>query len=97
MSAPRNRSVFNGTNPDFLFKNSDFLLKNVDFLLKNVAFIIKQAESHKHMPKRSDHFVYGYMNKWTLAPERGGAHNWEGALSWINETILLRENQDSER
>ena len=39
------RSVFNGTNPDFLFKNPDFLLRNPDFLLKNVDFPIfkKQA------------------------------------------------------
>ena len=36
------RSVFNGTNPDFLLKNPDFLLRNVDFLLKNVDLMIKQ-------------------------------------------------------
>jgi hypothetical protein len=39
----------------------------------------QQAESHKYVPKgKSTEFVFGFKALWTLAPERDGAHNWEG-------------------
>ena len=41
----------------------------------------KQSESHKYMPKNAKDFAFGYKNMWTLAPEREGAHNWEGVGS----------------
>ena len=48
----------------------------------------KQAESHKYMPKGSKDFMFGYKHMWTLAPERGGAHNWEGVGSRSAVTAL---------
>ena len=48
----------------------------------------KQAESHKYMPKNSNEFAFGYKNMWTLAPERDGAHNWEGVGSRSAITAL---------
>ena len=35
------RSVFNGTNSDFLVKNPDFLLKNVGDIIKQVTWVSK--------------------------------------------------------
>ena len=48
----------------------------------------KQAESHKYMPKKSKDFAFGYKSMWTLAPEREGAHNWEGVGSRTAITAL---------
>ena len=48
----------------------------------------KQAESHKYMPKHAKDFAFGYKNMWTLAPERDGAHNWEGVGSRSAITAL---------
>ena len=38
----------------------------------------QQAESHKYMAKGQTDFSFGYKSMWVLAPERDGAHNWEG-------------------
>ena len=48
----------------------------------------QQAESHKYMPKKAKEFVFGYKNMWTLAPERNGAHNWEGVGARTAVTAL---------
>ena len=38
-----------------------------------------QADSHKYKPRESDpDYTFGFDRSWILAPERAGAHNWEG-------------------
>ena len=39
---------------------------------------LSQADSHKFKASRAKEFTYGLADSWTLAPERNGAHNWEG-------------------
>ena len=39
---------------------------------------LNQADSYKHQPRGEQDFVFGFDTLWTLAPDRHGAHNWEG-------------------
>ena len=49
-----------------------------------------QADSHKYKVKESDRdYTFGFDRSWILAPERGGAHNWEGQ-GHLNALAALR-------
>ena len=45
-----------------------------------------QADSYKYMnskKSKENDWIFGLKDSWILAPEREGAHNWEGKLSLI--------------
>ncbi|KAK3259661.1 hypothetical protein CYMTET_31352 [Cymbomonas tetramitiformis] len=52
-----------------------------------------QADAHKWMPKGSKDFAFGARGMWVLAPERNGAHNYEGTghLTALTSLTRLRE------
>ena len=63
-----------------------------------------QADAHKRMLHGSSEYTFGVPGYWVLAPERFGAHNWEGlglhtvwsAVSALGEvTCSLRDRNSS--
>ena len=42
--------------------------------LSRICFWVR----YRAVGQRSDEFTFGFPSSWVLAPEREGAHNWEG-------------------
>jgi hypothetical protein len=47
-----------------------------------------QAESYKYMGADGQ-FVFGHDDCWILAPDRHGAHNWEGTVRTLVFRVLF--------